>query len=351
MHLRLGTGAGEAPLAVELPNFRAALKWAEAHGEAELGLRLVGCVRLWYIRGQIGEAVQWTERMLALDARARGHGAPAAPPMLRVEGLYGLARILLGGGRLEHAHDVAADALRLAERLDDHGAISQAYATLGLIAQASGDLDRAAAAFAACRAHAELSGKRELMTPALVFLAELARVQGDAPRAAQLLDEALAATGTGGDAWDAAIITTLLGHLARQEGRHTQALARYREGLTLLRAFATPTYTAWCLEGVAAILAVQGNHAAAARLAAAATTFRAQAGAPLPPAERDDFERTVAACRAALGAEALQVEWAAGANLTTDEAIAAALSVSARRAPLDRLATHHALPRLAAPAE
>ncbi len=48
------------------------------------------------------------------------------------------------------------------------------------------------------------------------------------------------------------MIMTMLGHLARQQQNYAQAKARYREGLTLLRAFDSPTYTAWCLEGYAA---------------------------------------------------------------------------------------------------
>ncbi len=43
---------------------------------------------------------------------------------------------------------------------------------------------------------------------------------------------------------------TMLGHLARQQQNYALAKARYREGLTLLRAFDSPTYTAWCLEAM-----------------------------------------------------------------------------------------------------
>lgn len=324
-----GSGAGEPPLAQELPNFRAALEWAEARQEAELGLRLVGCARLWHIGGQMGEAEQWMARMLALDALARERGAPTASLALRVERLYGLGRVLLGAGQLERAQAVATDALRLAEQFDDHLGIGNAYATLGLIAQAAGDLERATAALAACHAHAALADQPGLKMLALVNLAELARAQGDAARAAPLLMEALAITRGSGETWDVAIVTTLLGHVARQQQHYAEALARYREGLALLRDFATPTYTAWCLEGVAAVLAADGASALATRLCAAASAFRARAGTPLPPAERDDFERTVAACSAALGEPAFRVEWSAGGVLTLDAAITEALAVPA----------------------
>jgi predicted ATPase/transcriptional regulator with XRE-family HTH domain len=78
-------------MAQELPNARAALQWAEARQEAELGLRLVGFTRLWQDRGQMSEAERWMERMLALDLRAREQGKHTAPHPLRIQLLYGIA--------------------------------------------------------------------------------------------------------------------------------------------------------------------------------------------------------------------------------------------------------------------
>src|SRR5262249_6046522 len=70
-------------LALELPNVRAALAWAEAHTEAELGMRLAGFAWVLFMQGLLEEAVQWLECMLALDEEAVRKGLLIAPPQLR----------------------------------------------------------------------------------------------------------------------------------------------------------------------------------------------------------------------------------------------------------------------------
>ena len=114
--------------------------------------------------------------------------------------------------------------------------------------------------------------------------------------------------------------------LARQQQHYALAKAHYREGLTLLSAFDSPTYTAWCLEGYAAALNAEEHFLQATRLCAAAVTLREQVQTPLPPAEREAFELTVAKAKAALDELAFEEEWTRGAGLTNNQAIDYALS-------------------------
>jgi tetratricopeptide (TPR) repeat protein len=308
-----------------------ALLWAEERCAAELGLRLASFCRLWHVGGQIDEAVHWLEQTLALDAQARARGEPAAPVTLRVERLYGFARVLLGGGQLERAAACATEALEMARQTGDEAGMSEAHATLGLIAQAGGANVAAALAFAASYAHAKAAGNSDLICHALVQQAEVARLRGDLDRAAMLLSEALATLRESENTWDTAVVTTLLGHLAYQQRRYAQARAHYRASLTLFRVFATPHFTAWCLEGLAAALCAEGHTMRAARLCAAAAALRAHAHAPLPPAERDAFERTVARANASLGETAFRSAWIAGSAFTQDVAITEALAEGAER--------------------
>jgi len=314
-------------LAQELPNARAALEWAEERREAELGLRLTGFARLWHVRGQMSEAVSWFERMLALDLWAREQGEPTAPLTLRIERLQGPGRTLVRYGKVEHgAEAYAKEALRLAQSIDDQNGISNAFFTLGMIAQASGKLDEAETAFTESYTHAGLIEHSGLMSRALVHLAELARMRGDVARATALLEEALASAQAIGMTWDIAMITTLLGHLARQQQHYTVAKAHYREALVLYRRFSSPTYIASCLDGYAATICAEGHYTQATRLCAAAAALREQAQTLLLPAEREAFEQVVATARAALDESGFVKEWTAGAALTQDEAIDYALS-------------------------
>lgn len=313
----------------ESPNARAALHWAEETHEAELGLRLASFGRLWHIHGQMSETVRWYERMLDLDRRAREHGKPTAPVTVRIGILYGLGRTMFRQGRASPVAEAAArEALQLAQRIDDHHGISSAYATLGMIAQANGRLDEAANAYTESYRYARLIDQSGLTCHALFHLADMAGLSGDPARARELLEEALALAQQNGLIWDIPIMTTLLGHLARQQQDYTGAKTRYREALTLYRSFGSPTYTAWCLEGYAAALGAEGNHILATRFCAAAATLRERTQASLLPDERKAVEQVIATAKAALDAQTFAAAWASGAAYTHEGAIDNALSDS-----------------------
>ncbi len=313
-------------LAQELLNARAALAWAEDREEAELGLRLTGFARLWHVRGQMSEAEGWFERMLALDLRARQQGKPAAPLTVRIQRLYGLARTMIRHGRVEaRAEAAASEALRLAGEIGDQDGISSALATLGMIHQANDKLEEAEAAFAESYAHAGLIGHAGLLSRALFHRAEVAALRGDVERATSLLAQARAKAESVGMTWDIPIFAALLGRLALQRHDYMEARARYREALSLYRAFGSPTYVAACLEGFAATVCAEGHYALAARMEGVAAALREQTQTPRGPTESQGFEQVVARARAALGERVFEREWSVGKTLTLEQAIEVAL--------------------------
>jgi len=322
-----GVRIAQFAFAQELPNARAALQWAEERREAELGLRLTGFARLWHVLGQMSEAEIWFERMLALDLWAREQGEHTAPLTLRIERLYGLARTLVRHGKVQRgAEAYAKEALRLAQSIDDQKGISNAFATLGMISQASGRLDEAEVAYTESYTYARLIDQSGLMSRALFGLADLARMRGDVARATALLEETLDSAKASGMTWDIANIMTVLGHLACHQKNYAVAKARYREALVLYLTFSSPTYTASCLEGFATVACAEGHYAQVTRLCASAATLREQAQTPLPPTEREAFEQTVASARTVLDESIFVKEWNTGTRLTHDEAIDDALS-------------------------
>jgi predicted ATPase/DNA-binding XRE family transcriptional regulator len=313
-------------LARELSNVQAALQWAEANRQVELGMRLAGFTRLWHVLGQPSQAERWLERVLELDQQARDNGLPAAPLALRVEKLCGLARTLLARGQFQPAQAATRQALRLARQTGDEKGLTNAWANFGMIAQASGKPDEAEKAFDQAVLHADRAGDYRLQYQTRVHLAEIARGRGDLGNAADLLEQALASARAHQIGWDIAIIATLLGHLARQQQNFPLAKIHYQEALRRLGAFGSPTYIAWCLEGCAALLYAEGGAAPAVRLCAAAAGLRKGADTPLPEGERQAFEQVLAAARVSLGQPAFTREWVFGAGLTQPEAIAFALS-------------------------
>jgi predicted ATPase/DNA-binding XRE family transcriptional regulator len=311
-------------LAQEIPNVRAALAWAADRRDAALGMRLVGVTRLMSLRGMMTESEYWLATMLALDADARGRGAPTAPLRLRAERLYGYARELLNHGDFESAEKTAHEAVTVAHESSDQSALSEAYATLGLIAQARNDFEAAERAFTESVAHAGADAPSEMRYPALFFLAQIARNQGNFSRAHALLEDALAGATAAQNSWDCAIMNTLLAHLERQMGGLATARTRYLASLAHFQEFGASAFFAWCLEGYCALLNAEGRYALATRLAAAAASLREQAQWPLPAAERDAFDMVVQQARDVLGEVAFAAEWRVGSSFTEASALAEA---------------------------
>ena len=275
----------------------------------------------------MSEAERWMEHMLALDQRARERGQPTAPLTQRITILYGFGRTQVRHGRAEHSAEAYAnEALRLARSIGDQNGMCNAYATLGMIAQANGKLDEAERAYIESDALARQLKHSGLMSRATSHLSDVASMRGDLERATALLEEALANARVSGMTWDIPIMTAMLGHLARQQQRYDLAKARYREALVRFRTFGSPTYIAWCLEGYAVALSAEGHCTQATRMCAAAAALREEIQAPLPQAQREAFEQTVATAKAALDEASFAREWNTGTLLTQDEAIDNALS-------------------------
>jgi tetratricopeptide (TPR) repeat protein len=315
-----------ARLDLELPNARLALEWAEQRREADIGLRLAGFARVWHACGQPREAVDWLDRMLALDAQARASGGLVAPPTTRVSRLYGLARAVLGCGDPQLAERRLHEAISLASSLQDHGGMAEAFATLGDIAQADSRLELAMAAYTESSAHARLAPDGYPMHRALAQLAELARLRGDMTQAEQRLEEALASARAGDSSWEIAIVTSQLGRIARVRNRYAKARAYYQESLSFFGAFEASAFTARSLEGLAATLTAEGRHAPSVRLYAGSAAIRQRCGSPAPAADRDAIEEALARARIALGEPLYRAEWSTGAALSSDALITEALA-------------------------
>jgi len=323
-----GQGAGKTQLVLDFPNARAALQWAEERQEATLGLRLARVFgEMWFSYGHMHEAEVWLGRMLALDWQA---GAPEALLVLRAEALHTLADVLLGLGKLERVEALATEALERARQSGDQSCMSIAWGILGMAAKAQGKFDEAAAWFTESVSHARLTGHLSIDGIALRNRVELAWIQGDLALATTLVEEGRLRAQSEGITFVVAGNTNMLGHLAHQQGNYALAKTRYQEALALYRTFGSPTYTALCLEGFAAALCAEEHYRQATRLCATAATLREQAWTPLPPAQQEAFERTVATAKAALGGPIFAEEWKAGAALTQEQAIDFALSLDAQ---------------------
>ena len=83
-----------------------------------------------------------------------------------------------------------------------------------------------------------------------------------------------------------------------------------------------------CLEGLAAVVATQGELTWAARLWGAAEVHRELTGAPLPPVDRPAYESSVSSARNHLGDKTFAAAWTEGRSMTLEQALSAQSSVT-----------------------
>ena len=154
---------------------------------------------------------------------------------------------------------------------------------------------------------------------------QLALQQGDATTARSLVEESVVLYREIGDREQTGESLVLLGKVAAVQGDHATARALYEESLTF--AGKVGKMIASCLEGLADVVAAQGEPAWAARLWGAAEALREVIGVPIPPVERAAYERSVSAARAQCGEKAFAAAWSEGRTMMPDQALAAQGSV------------------------
>src|SRR6185295_14410251 len=103
-----------------------------------------------------------------------------------------------------------------------------------------------------------------------------------------------------------------LGTVALRRGELPAAEAQYEEALELFRTAGDGWGQALCIEGFAEVAARAGRHDRVVRLFGAADAWRAANGAPVPPADRADYDQALATARSALGQVGFAVAWADG---------------------------------------
>ncbi|AJE82577.1 MULTISPECIES: BTAD domain-containing putative transcriptional regulator [Streptomyces] len=212
----------------------------------------------------------------------------------------------------ERAAALHREGLRMAQSLELWSEVSRQLSGLGRIALLSG---RHAAAEEFHRRALRLAveqGNQPAAQMAELGLALGARRQGELETAETHLTPWREWNASRGASNGLALVLAELGFAAELRGDADAALTLHREGLTAALATEDARAVALALEGLAGAHALAGRPRRAARLLGTASSTRARAGAPLPPAERRDVERIGARAEAELGA-VYAAEFAAGA--------------------------------------
>ncbi len=240
--------------------------------------------------------------------------------------LVNLAGVAVHEGDYSRAAILAEESLVAFRDAGDRRGIAAALNMLGILAADQGEYDAARSWFEESLAIRRESGDKRGLATSLSSLGLAAQGQGDYAAARSYFEESLPIRRELGDKRGIASALRNLGVIAWHLSDRAQAAAFLKESLALRKAQANRSGIAECVEDLARL----APHAEqAARLLGAAAALRDAIGAPLPPSDQADHDRSVATLRGTLGAHAFKIAWDLGRAMTPDQAIEEALAVTA----------------------
>jgi tetratricopeptide (TPR) repeat protein len=117
-----------------------------------------------------------------------------------------------------------------------------------------------------------------------------------------------------------------LGETAYKMGEYATAREHFSESLRIRQHLGLPRGYPYSFELLAQVNEKEGRYGHAVQLLAAAETLRIRIGAPLAQVEQKHVTTVLVSARTHLGDVAYELAWSKGATLTTEQAIALALS-------------------------
>src|SRR5579864_2949774 len=345
----------------EYGNFRLALATSLAHGHIDEGLRLCAGLRyIWVPHGDQREAASWFDRFLAADAGQ-------VSPRVRGRALAGRADIAFDLQEYDVLLRSAQQGLELSRACGDDFAVPTALRALGQAALRAGRVGDATALIDEAVAAAEAAGNDWETGIALAARAAIAVRQAKL-KAAQRSYEAALEVLSDNVRWGVAQVQYGLGTVARARGDADMAVQHFEDATEIFRELDAWPEVARCLAGVgwtalsrgdldlaenrlaealranqaagqrlgiargleafAALAAARQQPERAARLAGSACQLRESLGHPAGLGSR--VEEVLELARGRLGAAAAAALFAAGREMTSEQAVAYALAPQAQ---------------------
>jgi predicted ATPase/DNA-binding SARP family transcriptional activator len=228
-------------------------------------------------------------------------------------------------GELANLQAQAEEALQMAERISYTAGIAKARLVLGTIAFHT-DENQAAIQYVlpSIALWRELERPFDLAT-ALNRLAGALLVIHEYAAAQQAYEESRDIYQSLGYRRGVALTIQNLGNVALDLGDYVRARALFCDGLRIRRDLGLQRGYAYSFEFIAGVDEMEKRYEHAVQLLAAAETLRVRIGAPVEQANQKENEVALTRLRAHLGDMVFELEWAKGATMTTEQAIALAL--------------------------
>jgi predicted ATPase/class 3 adenylate cyclase len=292
----------------------------ESGDVAEIGIALINLGTSSYLRGNLATARTYYEEGLEACKEAGDKWSMAWS-------LYGLSAVDSFQNEYTRGHSHAEASLLLFREVGDKKGIAHSLLAIADMYLDEGDAVKAYPLCEESRALSKEIGDKGFESSALCSLGCIALQQGEIALAHSLLEEG--ATHFQGeeapnDLNMKALALSQLAKVLAFEGDYVTARALYEQCLAIVKQvdffkLSTPSY----LEGLAGVVAAQGELPWAARLWGAAESLRDSLGTPIPPGYRVDYEYSVSAARTHLSEQAFAAAWAEGRSMTLDRVLGA----------------------------
>jgi predicted ATPase/predicted negative regulator of RcsB-dependent stress response len=346
----------------ENANFRAALEWLCAKGEAQWGLRLGGALfQFWERREFISEGRDWLARLLALPGgardRVRARALFAAGVLAGVQrdfetantllresleinretndqwaaavSLNALAVTALDRRDVAAARSLSEQNLEVWRELGDQAAVARSLSNLASVVKEQGDYPLARSLYDEALATFSEIGDTTAAARVMNKQGDVARARGDSAEARKLYEQSLATFREFGDRWGTALALADLGTLAREEKDFREARSLYRESLQIFQDLDYKRGVAQILESFACAAAAEGAAKRALDLAGSAAALRHTLGTPLAPADQAKLELRLDSARRSLPGPEGASAWMEGWTRPLDETVEAVLGADA----------------------
>jgi len=240
--------------------------------------------------------------------------------------LIHLAGVLREQGDYGRARELLQESLALRRAIGDRWGIATSLIHLGWLALDEGDDATAGGLLEEGLARSRELGNTGGVATSLNRLAALAEKQGDYARAAALYEESLGLRRALEGARGVASVLHHLGRTALRQGDPGRGAALFRESLSLCLEHRDEAGITRGIVGLAGVAAAAGRAARAARLLGAGAARLDARFAQLFPADRAEYDRSVATTRAQLAEAAFAAAWAEGQAMPREQVVAYALA-------------------------
>jgi predicted ATPase/class 3 adenylate cyclase len=238
--------------------------------------------------------------------------------------LYMLSIVDMSQGEYTRGHSLAEASLLLFRETGEKEGLAQTLTHIGWGYLDQGNASKAHPLLEEGLALFKEIGDKENERWALTGMGRVAFLEGNIALANSLLEEGSAnfqgeETPSGLD--NKAFALAHLAQVVAFEGDYARARALYEQSLAIVKQEDFKIFNPFHFEGLAAVVAAQGELSLAARLWGAAEAFRDARGTPIPPAYRADYESSVATARSQLGEQAFVAAWSEGRAMPLEQVI------------------------------